>query len=91
MDYNGIQKKIFVSYSDLDRAKMRALEKIIRRSPVLPIIIVDNPEAMTSLSDKIIEGIESADYGNHIKMEISRVSNGSLKQDRTFAEKATLS
>lgn len=62
MDYNSIQKKIFVSYSDLDRKKMRVLEKIIRKSPFLPIIIADNREAMISLSDKIIEGIESADY-----------------------------
>lgn len=56
-------KKIFISYSDNDRNKMRSIEKLISNHNLLKAIIVaDNRNALELLSTKVKAGIESCDY-----------------------------
>jgi hypothetical protein len=63
VDNTFLMKKIFISYSDYDKSKMRSLEKKLKNSDQLvTIIIADKRQTMTSLSEKVIRGINEADY-----------------------------
>lgn len=56
-------KKIFISYSDTDRSRMRSLEKIITKtSHFKPVIIADRRDALLALTDKVKTGIFESDY-----------------------------
>ena len=56
-------KKIFISYSDTDKNKMRAIERLIYSTDFLkPIIIADNRQALTHLTEKVKTGIFECDY-----------------------------
>lgn len=56
-------KKIFISYSDNDRSRMRSLEKIIDNSTHFkPIIIADRRDALIALTEKVKTGIFESDY-----------------------------
>jgi len=56
-------KKIFISYSDKDKGKMRSLEKLIKNQNFLQAIIVaDNRSKLELLSTKVKNGIEACDY-----------------------------
>src|SRR5688572_27941096 len=58
-----MERKIFISYSDFDKSKMRSLEKKILTSKFLkPIIIADKRESGVPLSNKAIKGILEADF-----------------------------
>lgn len=58
-----MSKKIFISYSDDDRSKMRSLEKIINKtSHFKPIIIADRRDAFVALTEKVKTGIFECDY-----------------------------
>lgn len=58
-----MSKKIFISYSDQDRSRMRSLERIIKKSRhFTPIIIADRREVLTALTDKVKFGIFESDY-----------------------------
>lgn len=55
--------RIFISYADIDRAKMRSVEKIIKEHVSLkPIIIADNRQTLKTLDEKVAKGIKSCDY-----------------------------
>src|SRR5687768_16994937 len=57
-----MRKKIFISYSDKDKSKMRSLERRLKRNAhLIPIIIADKRESMITLSDKIVNGILESD------------------------------
>lgn len=56
-------KKIFISYSDEDRSRMRSLAKIIENSNhFTSIIIADRRDALTALTEKVKIGIFESDY-----------------------------
>ena len=56
-------KKVFISYSDDDRSKMRSLGKIITNSARFnPIVVADRRDAFTALTDKVKQGIFECDY-----------------------------
>src|SRR5688572_13654060 len=58
-----MEKKIFISYSDNDKSKMRSLEKkLLKTSLLKPIIIADKRQSMLLLSEKVIRGIHEADF-----------------------------
>ena len=59
-----MQKKIFISYSDFDRGKMRLLEDTINMHKELltPIIIADNRKALVQLTEKVSKGITDCDF-----------------------------
>lgn len=58
-----MKKSVFISYSDLDKTRMRATEKMLLKSTFLtPIIIADKRSALTHLSDKVKRGIQECDY-----------------------------
>jgi hypothetical protein len=58
-----MEKRIFISYSDKDKSKMRSLEKkLLKTSTLKPIIIADKRESMLFLTDKVIRGIHEADF-----------------------------
>lgn len=58
-----MDKKIFISYSDSDRSKMRSLEKIINKTDhFTPVIIADRRTAFQSLTDKVKTGIYESEY-----------------------------
>lgn len=58
-----MKKKVFISYSDLDKSKMNSLAKKIERSNSLsPIVVAYNRDAMIPLSQKVINGIEESQY-----------------------------
>jgi hypothetical protein len=58
-----MKKKIFISYSDLDKSKMNSLAKKIEKSNSLsPIVVAYNRDAMIPLSHKVINGIEESQY-----------------------------
>ena len=58
-----IRKKIFISYTDKDRNKVRILEnKIEKFSLFEPNIIADRHESLKPLAEKVIIGIEESDY-----------------------------
>ena len=55
--------EIFISYSDKDRKKLRAVEKIINDNVGLnAIIIADKRQALNSLTDKVKNGIFECNY-----------------------------
>ncbi len=56
-------KKIFISYSDYDKAKMIALKKAIERDGIhiVPIVIADQKKPLESLTDKVCLGINDCD------------------------------
>jgi hypothetical protein len=56
-------KKIFISYSNDDKNKMRSLEKAIDKTQYLSaIIIADKRSSMKLLTEKVSEGINECDY-----------------------------
>lgn len=56
-------KKIFISYSDFDKNKMRHLERVIKAEQGLDtIIIADNKRALIQLTDKVKNGIKDCNY-----------------------------
>lgn len=58
-----MEKKIFISYCDNDRLRMRSLEKIIDNSSHFkPIIIADRRDALIALTEKVKKGIFESDY-----------------------------
>src|SRR5258706_963473 len=58
-----MKKNIFISYSDLDKSKMKSLAKKIERNNALTSIVVAyHRDAMTPLSQKVIDGINASDY-----------------------------
>ncbi|MBL7952062.1 MAG: toll/interleukin-1 receptor domain-containing protein [Flavobacteriales bacterium] len=58
-----MSKKVFISYSNDDKNKMRSLEKRLKSGGVLtPIIIADDRKPSVLLSDKVKRGIEECDY-----------------------------
>lgn len=62
-NFKAVKNKVFISYSDLDRSRMRSLERIIRDSKhFIPIIIADRLDALKSLTDKVKVGITESDY-----------------------------
>lgn len=59
----GNVKKIFISYSEKDRSRMRSLERIIEKAQhFAPLIIADRRDAFISLSDKVQNGIFESNY-----------------------------
>lgn len=57
-----MRKKVFISYYDKDKEKLRALEKIVKGTKFLcPIIVANNREAIEQLSDKVKKGIIDCD------------------------------
>lgn len=56
-------KKLFISYSDLDRNKMIALRKAIdKKSPeITAVVIADQKKPLETLSEKVIDGISKCD------------------------------
>ena len=58
-----MKKKIFISYSDNDRNKMRSVERLVNASGTFtPIIIADNRQVLHQLSEKVKTGIFECDY-----------------------------
>ena len=58
-----MKKKIFISYSDTDRKKMRSVERLINGTEIFsPIIIADNRQILLQLSEKVKNGIIECDY-----------------------------
>jgi hypothetical protein len=58
-----MKRKIFISYSDFDKHKMRQFEKIINAEKDFePIIIADRKKALAQLSDKVKKGIIECNY-----------------------------
>lgn len=52
------QTKIFISYSEKDKSRMRSLEKVILKSVYYtPVIVADRRETFASLSEKVQKGI----------------------------------
>jgi len=55
--------KIFISYSDLDKHKMRHLQRlIILEKDLEPIIIADYKRSLVQLSDKVKKGMLDSKY-----------------------------
>lgn len=56
-------KKIFISYSDLDKSKMTALKKAIDKEPfkIEAVVIADQKKPLDSLTEKVIIGITNCD------------------------------
>ncbi len=78
-------KKIFISYSDKDRNKMRSLERQILKTTILkPIIIADNRQTTKLLSDKVKAGIIECDYFIPI-LTRSSISTQWINQEIGFA------
>ncbi len=58
-----MHKKIFISYADIDKSKVRSIEKIIKQSKIFtPIIVADRRQALVRLTDKVSNGIKECDY-----------------------------
>lgn len=58
-----MKKGVFISYSDLDKKKKESLKKRLAKSKYLfPIVIADRRQTMRNLADKVISGIQEADY-----------------------------
>ena len=58
-----MKKKIFISYSDNDRNKMRSVERLINSTDTFtPIIIADNRQILLQLSEKVKTGIFECYY-----------------------------
>ena len=58
-----MKRKIFISYSDFDKNKMRQFERIIKAEKDFePIIIADRKIALALLSDKVKQGINECTY-----------------------------
>jgi len=80
-----MSKKIFISYSDQDRSRMRSLERIINKSRhFTSVIIADRREALVALTDKVKSGIFESDYIVPIITETS-ISSQWLNQEIGFA------
>lgn len=57
------KKKVFISYADLDKSKMRSLQKIISKyDSIIPIVIADNRQALIQLTKKVSDGIFNCDF-----------------------------
>lgn len=56
-------KKIFISYSDLDKSKMIALKKAIDNGPskIEAVVIADQKKPLETLTEKVITGIKNCD------------------------------
>ena len=58
-----MKKKIFISYSDNDRNKMRSVERLIKATDTFtPIIIADNRQILIQLTEKVKTGIFECEY-----------------------------
>jgi len=58
-----MKKKIFISYSDADRNKMRSVERLINGTDIFtPIVIADNRQVLLQLTEKVKTGIFECDY-----------------------------
>jgi len=58
-----MKKKIFISYSDNDRNKMRSIERLIKRTDSFtPLVIADNRQVLLQLTEKVKTGIFECDY-----------------------------
>lgn len=58
-----MKKGIFISYSDTDKNKKESLKKKLEKSNFLfPIVIADRRQSMKILADKVINGINEADF-----------------------------
>ncbi len=57
-----MKKRVFLSYSDFDKDKVRSIRRRLERSPYLkPIVVADRRQALKELASKVIEGIKDAD------------------------------
>lgn len=57
------KKKIFISYSDTDRNKMRSVERLINGTEIFtPIVIADNRQVLIQLTEKVKTGIFECEY-----------------------------
>lgn len=55
--------KLFISYSDMDKNKLKSLEKIIKKNPPLVAIIIANDRQPSKhLTEKVITGIKESHY-----------------------------
>jgi hypothetical protein len=52
---------IFISYSDLDKDKLKTLKIKLSRKLLKPIIVADKKIALTQLTEKVIKGISESD------------------------------
>lgn len=79
------KKNVFISYSDLDRTKMRSLQRLVENTgSLVPIVIADNRQALFQLSDKVKAGITQSDYVIPILTQNS-VSTQWINQEIGFA------
>jgi len=79
-------KKIFISYSNDDKNKMRSLEKAIDKTKYLSaIIIADKRSSMKLLTEKVSEGISECDYFIPI-LTRSSITNQWVNQEIGFAK-----
>jgi hypothetical protein len=81
-----MKRKIFISYSDYDKHKMRQLEKIINSEKELePIIIADRKRALKYLPEKVKQGINECNYFVPIMTRHS-INTQWINQEIGFAE-----
>lgn len=58
-----MKKGIFISYADIDKSKKESLKKGLEKNKYLsPIVIADRRQSMKILADKVISGINEADF-----------------------------
>jgi len=85
-----MKKGVFISYSEVDRNKKESIKKVLEKSKcLLPIIIAERRQSMKNLSDKIIKGINEADYLIPILTKNS-INNQWVNQEIGFAKSQEL-
>jgi hypothetical protein len=66
-------KKIFISYSSLDKKRLKVMKDLITKTEIFEaIIIADNREALRPLATKVQKGIRDSDYFVPILTENSK-------------------
>ena len=78
-------KKIFISYADIEKSRVKTLEnRINNQNGFETIVIANNREPLKQLTDKVKKGIEDCDY------EINEQIAGTIVKNRFYNHRQCL-